>query len=125
VFKEKAMEFRFNAKNKSVKVNCSKILIQEIIMYKGNFKDVTLFFSWQSIDNITRQNRPIEHEFVPESFQRAVNPENSNHIKLLERWPNGWHTFHKNTDGVVIRFQSRKETTLLSDIDFTLVFETK
>lgn len=119
------MEFRFNAESKSVKVDCLKILIQEITLHKGNFEDISLFFCWQSMDKSHLNKVDFEHEIILETFQIARNPENSKHIKLLDRWPNGWHKFPKNLEGVVIRFQNRKNKDDLSGLDFTLVFETK
>jgi hypothetical protein len=118
------MEFRFTRRNCVVKVNCSKILLKEIIMHKGDFRDIVLLFIWESTDSRDGEKKDMKYEVIPESFPNGNVLNDEEHFILFERWPNSWFNFRKNIDGISITYSNKAIGKKLSDLEFTLVFET-
>ena len=119
------MEFRFTQRNSAVKVKCSKILLKEVIMNKGDFRDIVLLYNWEITDSSDGERKDMKYELIPESFPNDNVLNDENHFILFERSPNGWFNFRKNIDGITITYRNKKNNKMLSDLEFTLVFETK
>lgn len=118
------MEFRFTERNGTVKVKCSKILLKEVKVHKGDFKDVALLFTWENTDSSDGQIKVLKYEIIPETFPNDNVLNNKKHFVLFERWPNGWFNFRKNINGVTVSYKNKTNNKSLSDLEFSLVFET-
>lgn len=117
------MEFRFSERNKEVTVKCSKILLKEVILNKGNLNDFVFLFTWDSLDSRDGLKKSNTFEIVPDTLPHELALNDPQHIVLHEKWPNGWLHFRKNFDGVRVSFRKQNTDIGVSGPDFVLVFE--